>query len=112
MIAVRYRALGRTGLEVSVLSFGASSLGSVFRNIDEGEGIRAVHTAIDLGINYVDVSPYYGLTRAETVLGKAILQIARDKFVLSTKAGRYGVNDFDMSSSGLVRSLDDRKSVV
>ena len=95
---MRYRKLGNTGLDVSVLSFGASSLGSVFRETDESESIRTVHAAIDAGINYIDVSPYYGLTKAETVLGKAIREIPRDKFLLSTKAGRYGVDAFDFSA--------------
>src|SRR6266567_2515742 len=68
---MEYRVLGQTGLQVSALGYGASPLGSVFRPIDEAEGIRAVHTAIDLGINFIDVSPFYRITKAETVLGKA-----------------------------------------
>ncbi len=67
---MRYEALGRTGLLVSGLSFGASALGSVFRPVDETEGIRAVHAALDMGINYFDVAPAYGGTVAETVLGR------------------------------------------
>ena len=86
---MRYRTLGKTGLDVSVLSFGASSLGSVFRDTVESDSIRAVHEAVDAGINYIDVSPYYGLTKAETVLGKALQQIPRDRYLLSTKAGRF-----------------------
>jgi aryl-alcohol dehydrogenase-like predicted oxidoreductase len=104
---MRYRKLGNTGLDVSVLSFGASSLGSVFREADESESIRTVHAAIDAGINYIDVSPYYGLTRAETVLGKAIRGIPRDKFLLSTKAGRYGVDAFDFSARRIQSSLEE-----
>ena len=52
------RLLGRTGLRVSVLSYGASPLGNAFRTIDDDAGIRAVHAALDLGINFIDVSPY------------------------------------------------------
>lgn len=104
---MEYRDLGRTGLKVSALSFGASSLGSVFRDIDETEGIRTVHTAIDLGINFVDVSPYYGLTRAETVLGKALNGIPRDAYYLATKLGRYGDAEFDFSASRVVTSVND-----
>ncbi len=48
---MEYRTLGKTGLSVSALSFGASSLGGVFRPIDEAEGIRAVHAALEAGIN-------------------------------------------------------------
>lgn len=104
---MKYRKLGGTGLDVSVLSFGASSLGSVFREIDESEGVRTVHEALAAGINLLDVSPYYGLTKAETVLGRAIRDIARDRFVLSTKAGRYGQNEFDFSAARIERSVDE-----
>ncbi|MFD0693684.1 aldo/keto reductase [Paenibacillus sp. GCM10027628] len=104
---MKYRPLGNTGLEVSKLSFGASSLGSVFRQTDDAEAIRTVHVAIDAGINYIDVSPYYGATKAETVLGKAISQMSRENFYLSTKAGRYGVDTFDFSSSKIESSLEE-----
>jgi aryl-alcohol dehydrogenase-like predicted oxidoreductase len=107
MNPMRYRKLGNTGLDVSILSFGASSLGSVFRETDERESIRAVHAALDAGINYIDVSPYYGLTKAETVLGKAIREIPRDRFLLSTKAGRYGADEFDFSYNRILTSIDE-----
>ena len=95
-----YRILGNTGLRVSALSFGASSLGGVFHDIDEGRAIDAVFAALDGGMNLIDVSPYYGHYRAETVLGKALRQLPRDKYILSTKVGRYGkdgVNTWDYS---------------
>ncbi len=106
---MKYRTLGKTGLNVSVLSFGASSLGSVFRNIDENEGIRSVHRALDLGVNFIDVSPFYGLTKAETVLGKALKGVSRDKYFLATKLGRYGetFEDFDFSAERAVASIDE-----
>jgi len=69
---MEYRVLGKTGLTVSVLGFGASPLGGVFGAIDEREAVKAVHMAIDLGVNFMDVSPYYGLTAAESVLGKTL----------------------------------------
>ena len=52
-----YNELGNTGMKVSNLGFGASSLGGVFHNIREEEGIQAVHTAVENGINLIDVSP-------------------------------------------------------
>lgn len=105
---MEYHKLGKTGLQVSSLSFGASSLGSVFHEIKESEGIRAVFTAIERGINFIDVSPYYGHYKAETVLGKALVQIPRDKYYLSTKVGRYGkdgVNLWDYSAKRAVESV-------
>jgi L-galactose dehydrogenase len=107
---MNYHPLGNTGLQVSALSYGASPLGSVFWPIDEVEGIRTILTALDRGINLIDVSPFYGLTRAETVLGKALAGIPRDRFYLATKVGRYGPTlrssrdapDWSMSSGASV----------
>lgn len=104
---MEYRTLGKTGLRVSMLGYGASSLGGVFRSIDEAEGIRTVHAAIDLGINFFDVSPYYGLTTAETVLGKALKHIPRDRYYLATKLGRYGEDEFDFSPQRITSSVDE-----
>src|ERR1700677_4166695 len=103
------RALGSTGLKISALSFGASSLGGVFRDITEAEAIRAVHVSIVMGINFIDVSPFYGLTKAETILGKALKSVPRDKYVLATKAGRYGhePRDFDFSAERVTKSVDE-----
>src|SRR5258708_1600958 len=104
---MKYRGLGMTGLQVSVLGFGASPLGGGFGAIDEAEGIRSVHAAIDLGINFIDVSPYYGLTKAETVLGKALKELPRDAYCLATKVGRYGLDQFDFSTKRVVASIDE-----
>ena len=103
-----YNFIGKTGMRVSNLGFGASSLGAVFHSINEEEAIRAVHTAIDHGINFIDVSPYYGHLKAETVLGKALKDIPRDKYYLSTKVGRYGkdgVNTWDYSAQRATDSV-------
>ena len=103
-----YNELGKTGMKVSNLGFGASSLGGVFHDIREAEGIKAVHTAVDNGINSIDVSPYYGHYKAETVLGKALKEIERDRYYLSTKVGRYGengVNTWDYSAKRVTASV-------
>ena len=105
---MKYNEIGKTGMRVSNLGFGASSLGGVFHSIREEEGIRAVHVAVDNGINFIDVSPYYGHLKAETVLGKALKEIPRDKYYLSTKVGRYGkdgVNTWDYSAKRAVESV-------
>lgn len=104
---MKYRKLGKTGLEVSALGFGASSLGSVFRETDDNESIRTVHAALDAGINLIDVSPYYGLKKAETVLGKALKSVSRDRYYLSTKAGRYGADEFDFRSGTIIASVEE-----
>ena len=104
-----YRPLGNTGLNLSALSFGASSLGGVFHDVKEDEAIRAVHVSVDAGINFIDVSPFYGLTKAETVLGRALKGVKRDKVILATKVGRYGQDpkDFDFSAARTKQSVDE-----
>ena len=95
-------------MKVSNLGFGASSLGGVFHSIREEEGIEAVHTAVDNGINFIDVSPYYGHLKAETVLGKALKEIPHSKYFISTKVGRYGhngVNTWDYSAKRAQESV-------
>ncbi len=93
---------------VNPLSFGASSLGGVFRNINECDAIKAVYTAVENGMNFIDVSPYYGHYKAETVLGKALREIPRTQYILSTKVGRYGkdgVNTWDYSAKRVTDSV-------
>lgn len=105
---MEYRDLGKTGLKVPVLSFGASSLGGVFHSIKENNAIKAVFTAVENGLNFIDVSPYYGHYKAETVLGKALKEIPRNKYTLSTKVGRYGkdgVNTWDYSAKRAKESV-------
>lgn len=108
-----HTTLGKTGLKVSRISFGASSLGGVFHDVDESDAIRAVHTALDAGINYFDVAPAYGGTVAETVLGKALKGIPRDRYFLSTKAGKYtqpgayGSDELNYSPARIRSGLDD-----
>jgi len=104
---MEYRDLGQTGLKVSALSFGASSLGAVFHEIDESDAQRTVHVAVDHGVNFIDVSPYYGATKAETVLGRALKEIKRDRYYLATKVGQYGEGEFDFSAKRVVRSVDE-----
>jgi L-galactose dehydrogenase len=104
---LEYRTLGKTGLKVSALSFGASSLGGVFKPVDESVAIRTVHTALESGINFIDVSPFYGYTKAETVLGKALKGIPRDRYCLATKVGRYGDAEFDFSAKRSAASVDE-----
>jgi len=105
---MEYREIGKTGMKVSALSFGASSLGGVFHAIKESEAIRAAVVAVENGLNFIDVSPYYGHYKAETVLGKALQEIPRDKYLLSTKVGRYGengVNTWDYSAKKATESV-------
>ncbi|MGB0291766.1 MAG: aldo/keto reductase [Luteolibacter sp.] len=110
---MEYNCLGKTDLHVSNVSFGASALGGVFRDIDEEDGISAVREALEDGINYFDVAPAYGGTLAETVLGKALHGIQRERYVLSTKAGKYtepgsyGNDELNYSEKRIRQGLDE-----
>src|SRR4051794_24677675 len=101
-----HRPLGRTGLSLPWLSFGASSLGQEFRPVDLGEAIRSVRAALDLGMNFIDTSPFYGRGLSECLLGVALRGVPRDSYYLGTKLGRYDVAHFDFSARRVVESVD------
>ena len=103
---MEYRKLGQTDLNLSIVGFGTATLGNVFGDIDAGEATRAVHFAIDSGINFFDSSPYYGTTLSETRLGEALAG-RRERVILATKCGRYGLDDFDFSAKRVFTSMDE-----
>jgi L-galactose dehydrogenase len=103
---VQYKLVGRTGLSVSQIGFGASALGNVFGSITDQDSDQAVAAAVDAGINVFDVSPYYGMTLAEERLGRAIGS-HRSKIILATKCGRYGTSDFDFAADTVIRRFED-----
>lgn len=100
------RPLGNTGLELTKLSFGASSLGQEFRHVDLNEALKAVHVAIDGGMNFIDTSPFYGRGMSEMLLGRVLPEIPRDKYYLGTKLGRYAGEHFDFSAKRVAESVD------
>lgn len=105
---MHYRTLGKIGLNLSLISYGAASIGNEYGNMtDEARGIRSLHVALDGGVNFIDSSPYYGRTLSEKVLGKAFKEIRRDRFILGTKCGRYDVAGFDFSYDRILRSVDE-----
>src|ERR1700730_14702605 len=103
---MKFRLLGRTGLNLSWLSFGASSLGQEFRPVDVNEALRSVHVALDLGMNFIDTSPFYGRGMSECLLGVALREIPRSRYYLGTKLGRYDLAHFDFSARRVVESVD------
>src|SRR3954465_3215535 len=103
---MQFRPLGQTGLELSWLSFGASSLGQEFRTVDLNEALRSVHVALDLGMNFIDTSPFYGRGMSEVLLGGALRGVPRDSYLLGTKLGRYSGAHFDFSARRVVESVD------
>jgi len=106
---MKYRELGKTGWKISVLALGASSIGGAFGRVSEKDGLRTVRTALDLGINFVDVSPGFGSDKAEAVFGKALQGAARHEFyVASSVGGRApGEKDFDFAANSVTRRVND-----
>ncbi|XP_064648185.1 uncharacterized protein LOC135500574 isoform X2 [Lineus longissimus] len=105
-----YKNLGRTGLCISSLSYGASALGSVFRDTDDEESLKVVEAALKYGVNYIDTAPWYGHGKSEQVLGKALKNIPRNAYYIATKVGRYKPNIeemFDFSAERVLRSVDE-----
>lgn len=103
---MEHRVLGQTGLQLPVLGFGASSLGQEFRPVDINEALSAVRMALDLGMNFIDTSPYYGRGMSEVLLGIALRGVPRDRYILGTKLGRYDVSHFDFSARRVAESVD------
>lgn len=100
------RFLGKTGLELPILSFGASSLGQEFRPVKIEEALRSVRVALDCGLNFIDTSPFYGRGMSEVLLGMALRDVPRESYTLCTKLGRYDLQHFDFSARRVAESID------
>ncbi len=100
------RKLGKTGLELPVLSFGASSIGQEFRSVKVDEALASVRVALDCGLNFIDTSPFYGRGMSEVLLGMALRGVPRDQYILGTKLGRYDLGHFDFSARRVAESVD------
>ena len=102
---MKTRPLGNTGIDLPILSFGASSLGAEFRSVTLDEAIRSTRTALDLGMNFIDTSPFYGRGMSEVMLGLGLKGISRDSYLLGTKLGRYSEKHFDFSPQRVEESV-------
>jgi len=100
------RLLGRTGLPLPILSFGASSLGQEFRAVNLDDALASVHTALDCGLNFIDTSPFYGRGMSEVLLGMALRGVPRESYTLCSKLGRYDLQHFDFSARRVAESID------
>lgn len=100
------RTLGKTGLRLPILSFGASSLGQEFRRVTLEEAVRSVQVALDCGLNLIDTSPFYGRGMSEVLLGVALRDVPRDRYLICTKLGRYDLQHFDFSAKRVAESID------
>jgi len=97
---MQYRTLGRTGLRVSDIGFGAMTIGGeIFGATDDQESLRALHHALDLGMNFIDTADAYGRGHSEELIAQ-MLKTRRQEVVLATKGGnqftvRQGLRNFD-----------------
>jgi aryl-alcohol dehydrogenase-like predicted oxidoreductase len=82
-----YRKLGRTGWEVSAISFGAWAIGGTWGKVDDKQSMEALHRAVDLGVNFFDTADVYGDGRSERLLA-ALRRDRKEPFYIATKAGR------------------------
>jgi myo-inositol catabolism protein IolS len=85
---MQYRTLGKTGWQVSAISMGCWGIGGQWGPVGEGEAIRTIHAAIDLGINLLDTADAYGLGVSEEFVGRAVRD-RRDKVYIATKVGNF-----------------------
>ncbi|MGD2076944.1 MAG: aldo/keto reductase [Chloroflexota bacterium] len=84
---MQYRELGRTGWKVSASSFGAWAIGADWGTVDDQESIAALHTAVDLGVNFFDTADVYGDGRSERLLAQ-LRRERSEEIIIATKAGR------------------------
>jgi len=103
---MKTRPLGRTGLDVPILAFGASSLGQEFRSITLDEALGSVRTALDCGLTLIDTSPFYGRGMSEVLLGIALKGVPREDYLVCSKLGRYSLEHFDFSARRVAESVD------
>ena len=100
------RQLGKTDLQLPILSFGASSLGAEFRSVTLDEAVQSVRVALDCGLNFIDTSPFYGRGMSEVLLGVALKGVSRESYTIGTKLGRYDLTHFDFSARRVAESVD------
>jgi L-galactose dehydrogenase len=100
------RPLGKTGIQLPILAFGASSIGQEFRPVNLDEALKSVHVALECGLNFIDTSPFYGRGMSEVLLGMALRDVPRESYTLCTKLGRYDLNHFDFSARRVAEGVD------
>ncbi len=85
---MKYRKLGRTDMTVSAISFGAWAIGGAWGTVDDADSLRALHAAVDAGMNFIDTADVYGDGRSERLVARLRKERPRDTLWVATKAGR------------------------
>src|ERR1700726_1470487 len=108
-MAIEYRILGRTGVNVSPLCLGAMMFGA-WGNPDHDDSIRIIHRALDAGINFIDTADVYSRGESEEIVGQALAGGRRDNVVLATKVhGTMGddPNEFGNTRRWIIREVEN-----
>jgi len=85
---MNYRTLGRTGWEVSEISFGAWAIGGAWGTVDDDVSLAALRKALDAGVNFIDTADVYGDGRSEKLIGQVLRERRGERIYVATKAGR------------------------
>ena len=85
---MEYRQLGRTDMRISTIGFGAWAIGGSWGNVSDEDSLRALHRAIDRGVNFIDTADVYGDGRSERLIARLKTERPRDTIIVATKAGR------------------------
>jgi aryl-alcohol dehydrogenase-like predicted oxidoreductase len=85
---LEYRRLGRTDMRISAIGFGAWAIGGTWGPVDDVQSLRALHAAVDAGLNFIDTADVYGDGRSERILARLRKERPRDVLYVATKAGR------------------------
>src|SRR5688572_4872523 len=85
---MEYRRLGRTDMHVSVIGFGAWAIGGFWGTVNDDDSMRALHAAIDSGVNFIDTADVYGDGRSERLVARLKRERPNDRIWVATKAGR------------------------
>jgi aryl-alcohol dehydrogenase-like predicted oxidoreductase len=85
---MEHRRLGRTDMDVSVIGFGAWAIGGMWGRVDDDESMRALHAAVDEGVNFIDTADVYGDGRSERLVSRLLKERRGERIFVATKAGR------------------------
>ncbi len=84
---MKYRPLGRTGWNVSEISFGAWAIGGAWGEVSDDVSLEALHAAVDAGVNFIDTADVYGDGRSERLIAR-LKKERKEEIIVATKAGR------------------------
>ncbi|MBE2222891.1 MAG: aldo/keto reductase [Anaerolineae bacterium] len=85
---MQYRPLGKTGFNVSTISFGAWAIGADWGDVTEESAMATLHAAVDAGINFFDTADVYGNGRSERLIARLKKERPGEEIIVATKAGR------------------------